>query len=146
MWPFSGIPDLPGIAWGSDGTSEWALTDEEKYEVRGIFRTLDDFKEEMQGTDRDVRPEAEKAMTAWALVGYAKGLVERAESEGSNPADRDASLRKALAALAKAYIFHPLPIYMFDIGCLLETLGEKAPALDAFNSFLEMQEATNRMP
>ena len=53
--------------------------------------------------------------------------------------DEDLCFRKALAAATKAYSLHSLPIYMFDMGCIFEMLGDTTSAQDAFRSFLESQ-------
>jgi len=51
--------------------------------------------------------------------------------------DEDLCFRKALAAATKAYSLHSLPIYMFDMGCIFEMLGDTTSAQGAFRSFLE---------
>ena len=45
-----------------------------------------------------------------------------------------------LAAAMKAYSFHAVPIYMFEMVCIFEMLGDTASAQKAFRSFLESQQ------
>jgi len=135
MW-FKKKSTLPGIAQHADGQISFKLTDEEQAEVSSFFRALDEPREDGA---LYVHPDAHKALTALALIGYAKQqvILSETETEGAN---RDSFIRKALAAATKAYSFHSLPIYMFDMGCIFEMLGETAPAQNAFRSFLQSQQ------
>lgn len=141
MWPFERRQDLPGIEWDAEGEIIWAFTDEEEAEVQGIFSNLEEVGEQRGKGGLHIHADAHKAMTAWALVSYAKAQVFRGESQDSDAVSQELCLRKALAALSKAYLVHPLPIHMFDVGCLLEMLQENASARNAFKSFLEMHQS-----
>ncbi len=139
MWPFSKKSKLPGIERHQDGRVSFTLTDEEEAEVNRFFRMLkDSYQETEQGTWY-IHPDAHKAMTAWALIGYAQSQVTLAELADKRIVDRDLCFRKALAAASKAYSLHSLPIYLFDMGCIFEMLADTASAQDAFRSFLESQ-------
>jgi hypothetical protein len=133
MWPFKKRLELPGIEWGADGQITWTLTDEEEVEIRELFAML----VESEGEGCYIGVDTHKAMTAWGLLSYAQHQVMRADRADSGTVERNICFRKALAAATKAYSSHPLPIYMFDIGCILEMLGDEASARDAFRSFLE---------
>jgi hypothetical protein len=139
VWPFDKKSRLPGIEQHADGRVSFTFTDEEEAEVSNLFRML---KDSDRYTERDIcyiHPDAEKAMTAWALVSYAQSQVILAEMADKGVVDRDLCFRKALAAAGKAYSLHSLPIYMFDMGCIFEMLGDTVSAQDAFRSFLESQ-------
>jgi hypothetical protein len=73
------------------------------------------------------------------MVHSSRSQVTLAEMADSGVVDKNFCLRKALAAAGKAYSLHSLPIYMFDMGSILEMLGDTASARDAFRSFLELQ-------
>jgi hypothetical protein len=137
MWPFSRKRDLPGINREADGRISFTFTDEEEAEVHKSFASMKG-PEEGQG-EWYIHPEAHKALTAWALIGYSQTQVWRAERDGVGRLDRRACIERALAAAGKAYALHPLPIYMFDMGCLLEMLGETPSARDAYERFLKAQ-------
>ena len=139
MWPFNKKPKLPGIELHADGQISFTLTDEEEAEVNNFFRMLKDSSQESEQGMLYIHPDAHKAMTAWALIGYAQREVGLAESADKRGIDKDLCFRKALAAASKAYSLHSLPIYMFDMGCLFEMLGDTASAQGAFTSFLESQ-------
>lgn len=139
MWFFSKKSKLPGVEQHPDGQVSFTLTDEEQAEVDGFFRTMRESSEKTEQGTLYIHPEAHKAMTAWALISYAESQVVLAEMSDKGAADKDLCFRKALAAASKAYSLHSLPIYMFDMGCMFEMLGDSAAASDAYRSFLEMQ-------
>jgi len=139
MWPFKKRPTLPGVTQHANGQISFTLTDEEEAEVNNLFRMLKDSSHEKEQGTWCIHPEAHKAMTAWALIGYAQRQVTLAEMADKGVVDKDLCFRKALAAATKAYSLHSLPIYMFDMGCILEMLGDSASAQGAFRSFLESQ-------
>lgn len=137
MWPFTKRRKLPGIEQDANGQLRCTLTDEEEAEVNNFFRMLNDSSDQSGQGTWYIHPAAHKAMTAWALIGYAQRQVTLAEMADKGVVDGDLCFRKALAAATKAYSLHPLPIYMFDMGCLFEMLGDKVSADNAFRSFLE---------
>lgn len=130
MWPFKKDRGLPGGKREVDGQISFTLTDEEDAAIRRFFSI-------MKGTGGEgelyIHPEAHRAMTAWALIGYAQDQVCRAENPAQNP---EGFVQKALASAMKAYSLHPLPIYMFDMGCLFRMLDDEASARDSFQTFL----------
>lgn len=139
MWPFKKRSKLPGVEQQPNGQVSFTLTAEEQAEVDSFFRMM---KESSQKTEQGmcyIHPKAHKAMTAWALISYAQSQVTLAEMADKGVFDKDFCFRKALAAATKAYSLHSLPIYMFDMGCIFEMLGDSASARDAFRSFLESQ-------
>jgi len=141
MWHFKKRSKLPGVDQHPNGQISLTLTDEEQAELDNFFRMM---KESSQGIEQGtwyIHPEAHKAMTASALIGYAQSQVTLAEMADEGVVDKELCFRKALGAATKAYSFRSLPIYMFDMGCIFEMLGETASALDAFRSFLELQRA-----
>ena len=139
MWPFNKKPKLPGIELHANGQISFTLTDEEEAEVNNFFRMLKDSSQESEQGTLYIHPDTHKAMTAWALIGYAQRQVSLVELAHKGVVDKDLCLRKALAAASKAYSLHSLPIYMFDMGCIFEMLGDAASAQVAFRSFLESQ-------
>jgi hypothetical protein len=139
MWPFSKKLKLPGIEWDANGRISFTLTDEEEAEVNSFFRMLKESNQETEQGTWYIHPEAHKATTAWVLIGYARSQVILAETSDKGVVDKDLCFRKALAAASKAYSLHSLPIYMFDMGCIFEMLGDSASAQGAFRSFLESQ-------
>jgi hypothetical protein len=134
MWPFKKDWSVPGFKREPDGRISFKLTEDEEAEVRNFFAAVRN-PEESDG-DWYIHPEAKRAMTAWALIGYSRSQVSLAEIGAPN-ANRYEFLQKALAAATKAYSLHPLPIYMFDMGSLFEMLGDRASARDAFENFLD---------
>jgi hypothetical protein len=139
MWPFKKRSKLPGVEQYPNGQISFTLTDEEQAEINRFFRMMQESNQETEQGTLYIHPEAHKAMTAWALIGYAQSQVTLAEMAEKGVVDNDSCYRKALAAATKAYSLHPLPIYMFDMGCIFEMLGDTASALGAFRSFLESQ-------
>ncbi len=139
MWPFIKNSKLPGIKPHQNGRVSFTLTDEEEVEVNRLFEMLKDSCQETGPGAWYIHPEAHKAMTAWALIGYAQSQVTLAELADGQVVDRNLCFRKALAAASKAYSLHSLPIYLFDMACILELLADTASAQDAFRSFLESQ-------
>jgi hypothetical protein len=138
MWPFKEI-ETPGVEQHQNGQVRFSLTDEEEAEVNRFFRMLKDSSQETEQGKWYIHPDAHKAMTAWALIGYAQSQVTLAEMADKGIVDRDLCFRKALAAASKAYSLHSLPVYLFDMGCIFEMLGETGSAQDAFKTFLESQ-------
>lgn len=138
MWSFNKKSKLPGVEQQSDGQVSFTLTEEEQGEVDSFFRMMRESSEETQQGALYIHPKAHKAMTAWSLVSYAQNQVTLAESADKGIVDKDLCFRKALAAASKAYSLHPLPIYVFDMACMFEMLGDRASAADAFRSFLEL--------
>ena len=140
MWPFTQKSNLPTVEQGEEGQATLVLTEEEQAEIRNFFATFG--KPEGAGSDESwyMHPAAYRALTAWALIGYAQDQVMFCEIADEDVVDRNTCLRKALEAARKAYCVHPLPIYMFDMGCLLEMLGDVSSADNAFRSFLESQQ------
>lgn len=136
MWPFIKSENLPGIKQESNGEISFTLTDEEDAEIRNHFSALKSASGE---SELYVHPEAHRAMTAWALIGYSQSQVLLCENADPGIVDRSRCIRKALAAAAKAYSLHSLPIYLFDMACLLEMLGNTASAKEAFRTFLTAQ-------
>lgn len=137
MWPFSSKRDLPGIKRESNGELSFTLTAEEEAEVQRFFSAMKTASED-EG-ELYIHPDAHRAMTAWALIGYSQSEVFRAENADPGVLSPDECISKALAAVTKAYSLHPLPIYMFDMGCIFEMCGEKSSAESAFSKFLELQ-------
>ena len=139
MWPFIKTPKLPGIEEQANGQISFTLTDEEDAQVRNFFKMMQDSAQENEQGTWHIHPEAHKATTAFALILYAQDQVILAEMADKGVVDKNLCFRKALAAALKAYSLHSLPIYMFDIGCIYDMLGDTASAQGAFRSFLESQ-------
>jgi hypothetical protein len=137
MWPFKQKTTLPGVERQPNGPISFTLTDEEQDEVSSFFRVLNDPNQQETG-EMYIHPDAHKAMTALALIGYVKHQVILSETY-TDRIDKDLCIRKALAAAMKAHSFHSVPIYMFDMGCIFEILGDTPSAQEAFRSFLELQ-------
>lgn len=140
MWPFDKHSNLPGIEEHQDGQLIFTLTDEEKAEINGFSQILKDSSGETEQGTWYIRRDAHKAFTALALSSYGRSQMRVAEIAGKDTANRDLHLRNALAATSKAYSFHSLPIYMFDIGCILGMLGDTTSAQDAYKLFLESEQ------
>lgn len=139
MWPFPKKSKLPGVEQHSNGQISFTFTDEEEAEVNRFSQMMKGASQETEQGTWYIHPDAHKAMTAWALIGYAQSQVTLAEMADKGVVDEDLCFRKALAAATKAYSLHSLPIYMFDMGCIFEMLGNTASARGAFRSFLESQ-------
>jgi hypothetical protein len=139
VWPFPKKSNLPGVEQHSNGQISFTLTDEEEAEVNRFFQMMKGASQEAEQGTWYIHPDAHKAMTAWALIGYAQSQVTLAEMADKGVVDKDLCFRKALAAASKAYSLHSLPIYLFDMGCIFEMLADTASAQGAFRSFLESQ-------
>lgn len=140
MWPFSKKPKLPGIEQHADGRISLTLTDEEKAEVNSFFQMMKDSDDEQEEGDWFVHPDLHKAMTAMALSMYAQTQVSLVKLADEDAVDKQECLHKALAAAGKAYSLHALPVFMFDVACIFDMLGDNGSARDAFRSFLTSQE------
>ena len=128
---------LPGIEQHTDGRVSCTFTEEEEHAVNRFFKAMKDPNEETGEGTWYIHPDAHRAMTAWALMDYARSQVSLAESAEEGLVNNDLCFRKALAAATKAYSLHALPIYVFDMGCILEMLGDADSARNAFRTFLE---------
>lgn len=139
MWPFPKKSNLLGVEQHSNGQISFTLTEEEEAEVNRFFQMMKGTSQKAEQGTWYIHPDAHKAMTAWALIGYAQSQVTLAEMADKSVVDKDLCFRKAVAAASKAYSLHSLPIYLFDMGCIFEMLGDTASALGSFRSFLELQ-------
>lgn len=139
MWPFTKTRKLPGVEQHPDGKVSFTLTDEEKAHVDEFFRMMVDSNEDTEEGAWYIRSDAKEAVTAWQLIDYARSQVVLAELADEGRVDKTLCLHKALAAAMKAGSIHPLPIYMFDTGCIFEMLEATAEARDMFRLFLESQ-------
>jgi hypothetical protein len=123
---FSINPKFLGVKENSNGTIEFALTEEEQEQ---IDRTLDLFK------DWRFHPEAaervQHGIMAVALSKYAGTLVSRVNvlEEAEYKAkwlEIKSDLEKSVAATLKAYSLCRLPIFIYQRACFMEMLGYTA--------------------
>jgi hypothetical protein len=115
VWPFKKKErHLPGFKQHADGQVSFTLTEEEETAIRRFFSMM---KSSGDKGELYIHPEAHKAMTAWALIGYSQDQVWRAGNAPSN--NQQSCFQNALGSAMKAYSIHPLPIYMFDMAACL---------------------------
>jgi hypothetical protein len=133
MWPFGKKRSLPGIKRDKDGGATIELTEEEQQVIRDVFKEYEGY-----GIHRDYAADIYNATTAYALSLYAREQVEMSETE-SQKENRVELLEKALAAIIKAGSFYDLPIYFYDMACLMEMLGRFDLAKNGFRDFSRKQ-------
>jgi len=109
MW-FKRKQRLPGIHQHRSGQVSFTLTGEEQAEIDSLFRMMQESGEGTELRTWYIHPEAHKAMTAWALISYARSQVTLTGMADEAVVDKDLCFRKALAAASKAFSLHPLPI------------------------------------
>jgi hypothetical protein len=79
MWPFNKASKLPGVEQQPNGQISFTLTAEEQAEVDSFFRLMKESSQETEKGTWYIHPDAQKAMTARALIGYAQSQVASAE-------------------------------------------------------------------
>ena len=138
MWPFIKKERLPGIKRDLQGKLIFELTEEENREVEKVFAMFKRPDGEFV-VKKEVADEIEKGMIAMGLFNCAKDQIIQSEFD-SNKGKKMEFIDRAIASVAKAYTFCPLPIYMYDMACFMEMNGRNNEARTAFRSFLELQE------
>lgn len=132
-------PKLPGVEQHPDGRVSFTLTDEEKAHIDRFFQMISDGNQDTEEGSWYIRSDFQQPAIAWQLMDYALSQVRLTELADKDRVDKTLCLHKALAAAMKAGSIHPLPIYMFDTGCIFERLGATDSARDMFRLFLESQ-------
>jgi hypothetical protein len=139
MWPFSANnQEFPGIFLQGDKVAKFTLSDDEADAAK---RAMSVFK------DVAVRSEhAEKiknGIIAVALSHYAQNLVAwRCSPTVGDECDWsiiEPELRKAVAAVWKASLISPLPIYLYHRARYLKLLGMTKESLRLFALFFAKQ-------
>jgi hypothetical protein len=133
MWPFRKKPYLPGIKRHKDDSATIELTEEEQHAISVVARAFEGY-----GIHRDCVVDIQNAVTARGLSFYAREQVYMSEME-SQKENRIKLLEKALAAIMKIFSFYDLPIYFYDMACLMEMLGRFDLAENGFREFLKRQ-------
>jgi len=133
MWPFRKKFDSLGFKKDKEGNFTFDLTEEEQQEVENTFKMFEGYK-----AHPDVVEDIQKGATAFALSNYAREQVIMSEIK-SQKENREKLLEKAIAAIAKAYSIYQLPIYIYDLACLMEMVGRMDEARHTFRDFLEKQ-------
>lgn len=137
MWPFDKEQKLPGIKIDSQGKLMFELTEEEKLEVRKVFDMLKGPDGEYIAREEAV-DEIRRGLTAMGLFNYAKDRILFSGFD-SNKNKKHELIEKAIASIAKAHAFCPLPIFMYDLACFMEMNGRAVDAKEAFRTFLKLQ-------
>lgn len=133
MWLFGKKPDLPGFRRDKEGKLVFDLTEEEQKEVESIFRMFHGYRFNPIYADK-----IQKGTTAFGLSNYA---IAQARMSGVEPEKekRQKLLKKAIAAITKAYSIYQLPIYLYDFACLTEMTQKADLAKNMFKDFLNKQ-------
>lgn len=140
MRPFTtSRPKLPGLEHHPDGRVSFTITDEEKAHVDRFFQMMADSNQDTEEGKWYMRSDLQQAAVAWQLMDYALSQVRLTEVADKDKVDKHSCLHKALAAALKAHSLHPLPIYLFDTGCIFERLEAPDSARDFFGLFLDAQ-------
>lgn len=124
---------LPGLRSERNGGLAWEITEDEKSGIDIAFDMLKGYLVHPEAYD-----EIQKAIQAQGLWNYAAGQIA-IHNDQVNPSSHVESLRKALAAVVKAYVLYPLPIFLYDIGAFLEMLHIDPEAVEAFRLFVDEQ-------
>ena len=107
------------------------LTDEEIIEVEREFGLFKDY-----AVHPDIAVRLKAGLTARGLASYAGTRLMFAGFD-SQRTERPENLKKATVALAKAYSFYQLPIYLYDSACCLEMSEMLNEAEGLFETFLK---------
>jgi hypothetical protein len=140
MWPFSKKRHFPGVEQNSDGTINFALTDEEAHEGDCALKVFKGYAVHPDAADK-----IRNGTIAVALSRYANELVafkcdpdSEAELKSNWPVIKE-TLEKAIAAVWKSYSLYSLPIFLYHRASFFQMLGEKEQAMELFTSFLKKQ-------
>ncbi|MBN2591726.1 MAG: hypothetical protein JXA96_17805 [Sedimentisphaerales bacterium] len=133
MWEFIERINIPGFEVGQNGNISFKLTEEEKKEVDRIFDMFKGY-----AIHRDVADDFNNGSISFALCNYAKQQFSLFEMDIQTK-ESPTSIEKALAAIVKAYSFYKLPIYLYDIACGLEKVGNIEESKKFFVEFLKRQ-------
>lgn len=82
----------------------------------------------------DLKEEFEEIIPVMGLMHYAYFLVReylREESKGK--------IDNAIAAISKAYLIHPLPIYLYDLGRFFEYSGNYDAAKQSYIDYIDAE-------
>lgn len=133
MWPFKKTHNLPGVYKGPDRAIKFDITDEENKEIKKAFEIFKDY-----AFKQEIVEKFEKGLTAYGLSSYANNqiMMSNLDSEKKN---RKELIERAIAAIGKAYSFHRLPIYFYDLACFFEMSDTPVEAKKSFKTFLELQ-------
>ncbi len=137
MWPFGDEISLPRFKKDIRGNLIFELTEEEDLAVQKQF---DSFKRpvEVFAVRKEVVDETNRGITAQALFHYATLQITLSGFD-SNKNNSKEFIDKAIASIAKAYSFCPLPIFIYDLACFIEMNGRTKEAKGVFKSFLDLQ-------
>ena len=137
MWLFGEEINLPGFKKDIQGNLIFELTEEEEREVQKQF---DLFKRpgEVFVVRKEVVDETNRGITAQALFHYATLQITLSGFD-SNKNNSKEFIDKAIASIAKAYSFCPLPIFIYDLAYFMEMNGRAKEAKGVFKSFLDLQ-------
>jgi len=106
------------------------LTAEERNQIK---KTREEFKN--IEVIPDIKDEFEKIIPVIGLVHYAYSLVRdylHGEAKGE--------LDNAINAISKAYLIHPLPIYLYDLGRFFEYKGNYDAAKQSYIDYIDAEE------
>jgi len=131
-WPFGNELECFGLRRDEDGGFVFDYTEEEQQEIKNTFKLFAEFK-----VNPDYADTLQKGITARALSNYSReqATVYAVESEDES---RN-FLYKAFAAIAKAYSIYQLPVYLYDLACLMELNKNVTEAKKTFEKFLHKQ-------
>lgn len=137
MWPFNKKKTLPGFSHDEQGNLKFSLTDEESAAIQQMFDSLKQPGGEFY-VKEEYADDITKGMGSQALMFYAREQITFSNLD-SNKADKQKFIKKAIAAIGKAYSFFPLPIYLYDLACFIELAGNKEAAKNTFREFVKTQ-------
>jgi hypothetical protein len=114
--------------------NKFDLTDEESLEVQKAFEIYKGYVADKENLD-----ELQRAVTGQALYFYANEQIQQSLYVASNEQEKRKYVSKAIASMGKAFIISQIPIYLYDLACLIEMDGRGDAAKDKFKNFLELQ-------
>ena len=139
MWSFNdsfdllrnGSFDLLGIRV-EKGNFVFDLTQEEQRDVDRVFKQFEGYVVHPDHAEDIKNSAIAHALSTYAYCEETKGLMEEEQKQND-------CLRKATAAIIKAYSIYQLPIYLYVFASYIELLGHEAAAKDMYNKFLKEQ-------
>jgi hypothetical protein len=117
------------------------FTDEEVAAINKNLQVFSDMaKASSEGEGEWVVTERVKdGIVAQGLSNYVDDLIKQARSGNYSDEQFIQIVKKAISAKTKAFRVFPLPFFLFEVACMLKSIGNKT-ATSVFRSFLESQE------
>ena len=131
MWSFRSRKELPGLTRHKDGKLSFRFTHDEEQAINEQVELCKGYY-----VHKSLYQKFEKSLIGRGLFCYAKSQSMRASLASHNKSE---CMEKAIAAISKAYNFHQLPIYLYDLASFTAMANYHSSSKNIFRLFLERQ-------